>query len=105
MTLSSASPIVPIRRARADFRVGAVEDLLARVESLLTSAKLDANVAGTDPVESLTARSYQDLSGQIIRGVITLVGEVESTLGQLALLAGHDPANLEKTDAAASSPM
>jgi chemotaxis protein CheZ len=37
------------------------------------------------------AQSSQDLSGQIIRGVIVLVGEVERTLSHLSALAGNDP--------------
>ena len=37
------------------------------------------------------AQSSQDLSGQIIRGVITLVGEVERTLAHFAALAGGPP--------------
>jgi len=47
-----------------------------------TSEQLRANLA-----EVLMTQGYQDLSGQIIRGVIKLVDEVETTLGQLVHLA------------------
>jgi len=38
--------------------------------------------------EVLLAQGYQDLSGQIIRGVMTLVGEVEQALGELLRICG-----------------
>jgi len=65
-----------------DFR-----DLLDKMEVFLndvrsTSEQLRANLA-----EVLMTQGYQDLSGQIIRGVIKLVDEVETTLGQLVHLA------------------
>jgi chemotaxis protein CheZ len=40
--------------------------------------------------EVLLTQGYQDLSGQIIRGVMTLVDELEQALGELARIAGHD---------------
>lgn len=40
----------------------------------------------------LLAQGYQDLTGQIVRGVITLVSEVETALGDLGRLAGEVPA-------------
>ena len=36
------------------------------------------------------AQGYQDLTGQIIRGVISLVGELETMLGQLVRLSNGD---------------
>jgi chemotaxis protein CheZ len=38
--------------------------------------------------EVLLAQGYQDLSGQIIRGVMTLVDELEAALGELVRIAG-----------------
>ena len=38
--------------------------------------------------EVLLAQGYQDLSGQIIRGVMTLVSELEEALGELVRIAG-----------------
>ena len=40
--------------------------------------------------EMLMAQGYQDLTGQIIRGVISLVGELETMLGQLVRLSNGD---------------
>ena len=39
----------------------------------------------------LLAQGYQDLTGQIVRGVITLVSELETALSDLARLAGDVP--------------
>jgi chemotaxis protein CheZ len=50
--------------------------------------------------EVLLAQGYQDLTGQILRGVIRLVAEVESTLVELVKLAGDDARAL----AASASP-
>jgi chemotaxis protein CheZ len=36
------------------------------------------------------AQGFQDLTGQIIRGVIALVGELETMLGQLVRLSNGD---------------
>lgn len=40
--------------------------------------------------EMLMAQSFQDLTGQVLRGLITLVGEVEGVLGELILLTEGD---------------
>jgi len=40
--------------------------------------------------EMLMAQGYQDLTGQIIRSVIALVGEIEAVLGQLVALSNGD---------------
>lgn len=40
--------------------------------------------------DMLMAQGYQDLTGQIIRGVISLVGELENVLGELVRLSNGD---------------
>ena len=40
--------------------------------------------------EMLMAQGYQDITGQIIRSVISLVGEIEAVLGQLAAIANGE---------------
>lgn len=40
--------------------------------------------------EMLLAQGYQDITGQIIRSVISLVGEIEAVLGQLVMLANGE---------------
>jgi len=68
-------------------------DLVPGIQEFLVAAQRDSEVVRANLTEVLMAQSAQDLSGQIIRGVITLVSEVERTLGQLASLTGNDPAN------------
>lgn len=46
-------------------------------------SKVRANLA-----EVIIAQTYQDLTGQIIRGVVTLVGEVEHVLAELMRMTG-----------------
>jgi len=48
----------------------------------------------------LLAQGYQDLSGQIIRGVMTLVEQLEEALGELVRIAGAD----REGDGAARTP-
>ena len=67
-------------------------DLLPGIQEFLVTAQRDSEAVRGNLTEVLMAQSAQDLSGQIIRGVITLVGEVERTLGQLASLTGNGPA-------------
>lgn len=55
--------------------------------------------------EVLLAQGYQDITGQIIRSVIGLVGEIEAVLGQLVLLSnGEDtrPLSLRRENRSAS---
>jgi chemotaxis protein CheZ len=55
--------------------------------------------------EVLLAQGYQDITGQIIRSVIGLVGEIEAVLGQLVLLSnGEDtrPLSLRSENRSAS---
>ena len=68
-------------------------DLLPGIQEFLVTAQRDSEAVRGNLTEVLMAQSAQDLSGQIIRGVITLVGEVERTLGQLTTLTGGSPAN------------
>jgi chemotaxis protein CheZ len=59
-------------------------------------AFLTSTVASMESVreklsEVLLAQGYQDLTGQIIRGVMKLVGELEQALGDLVRLSGGSP--------------
>ena len=58
-------------------------------------AYLERALKDTDQVrghlsEMLMAQGYQDITGQIIRGVVALVGELETVLGQLVVIASGD---------------
>lgn len=78
-----------------------LEGLLTRVDNFLSAAQRDSDAVRSNLNEVLMAQSYQDLSGQIIRGVITLVSEVEKTLSHFASLAGDASG---KSTAAAAAP-
>ncbi|HTU68643.1 MAG TPA: protein phosphatase CheZ [Steroidobacteraceae bacterium] len=59
------------------------------------NAFLERSVKDSDEMRShlsgmLMAQGFQDLTGQIIRGVISLVGELESVLGELVRLSNGD---------------
>lgn len=57
-------------------------------EAFLTETKLNMEAVREKLSEVLLAQGYQDLSGQIIRGVMKLVGELEVALGDLVRLSG-----------------
>ena len=61
-----------------------------RAHSFLERAVKDTELVRNNLNEMLMAQGYQDLTGQIIRGVISLVGELESMLGQLVRLSNGD---------------
>ena len=61
-----------------------------RVHDFLERARSDADRVRRFLSQMLLAQGYQDLTGQIIRGVIALVGELETVLGQLVALANGD---------------
>jgi chemotaxis protein CheZ len=98
---SSLAPTVGALCERVTLAV--LVDALPRIHDFLAIAQRDSEAVRANLTDVLMAQSSQDLSGQIIRGVITLVGEVESTLGQLARLAGHDPADVKKAAGPTSS--
>ena len=70
-------------------RIGVAEyqDLLKRMDSFLGGAQADSDTVRKNLAEVLLAQGYQDLSGQIIRGVMNLVSEVETALGDLTRLS------------------
>jgi chemotaxis protein CheZ len=96
----AAALIGPLRSARDNLldtradrqaQMASLSNVLARVETFLATAQRKSDQVRGNLTEVLMAQSSQDLSGQIIRGVISLVGEVERTLTQLSALAGQDP--------------
>jgi chemotaxis protein CheZ len=64
--------------------------LLVRLEDFLVSARRESDVVRGNLTEVLMAQSSQDLSGQIIRSVKSLVAEVARTLAHLSALAGNE---------------
>ena len=61
-----------------------------RAQEFLERALADADQVRGHLSQMLLAQGYQDMTGQIIRGVITLVGELEDVLGQLVALANGE---------------
>ncbi len=80
------------------FRAGTITvadycELIGRVDKFLVTARTDSETVRTNLNEVLMAQDFQDLTGQIIRGVVTLVSEVEVVLVDLAKLAGTQAAD------------
>ncbi|HTE40917.1 MAG TPA: protein phosphatase CheZ, partial [Steroidobacteraceae bacterium] len=66
--------------------------MLERTEEFLSATRSDSDTLRTNLGQVLMAQDFQDLTGQIIRNVMSLVAELESTLGELVRLAGDtDP--------------
>ncbi len=99
----AATLVVTLRSMRDVMtQTTAFPEVLARLDDFLVLAQRDSDVIRQNLTDVLMAQSYQDLSGQIIRGVIALVGEVERTLAQLANLTGN-PASASDAASAPSS--
>lgn len=79
----------------------AVQDFRGMVEDMgrfLDAAQTDTETVKRNLAEVLMTQGYQDLSGQIIRGVMKLVGELEIALGELVKISSTDPTR-KKSDA------
>lgn len=63
------------------------QKMVGGMDAFLHAAVADMNKVRDNLSEVLLAQGYQDLSGQIIRGVMKLVTELEITLGDLVRLS------------------
>jgi chemotaxis protein CheZ len=93
-TASQAKDITALwKRFRArEIDVAAFRDMLTRMDAFLDSTMTDMDTVRGNLNEVLMTQGYQDLSGQIIRGVMKLVGELEVALVELVRLSktgGH----------------
>ena len=61
--------------------------MIERTEEFLTAAQFDADTVRRNLNDVLMTQGYQDLAGQIIRGVIQLVGSLENALAELMRLS------------------
>lgn len=96
----AAALVAPLQSLRGGVTdSGQLETVLARINAFLVAAQADGDTVRANLTEVLMAQSYQDLSGQVIRGVITLVGEVEKTLAHFAVLAGDGATSTTDTSA------
>ena len=103
-TSRQADEIVVLwRRFRApEIDIAGFRDMLVRMDAFLESARADMDKVRGNLAEVVMAQGYQDLSGQIIRGVMKLVGELEVALVELVRLSktgGGKPraSNVEET--------
>jgi chemotaxis protein CheZ len=89
----TASEAAALIEPWARFRSGTISvaeylNLVKRIDLFLSSARTDSESVRANLAEVLLAQDYQDLTGQIIRGVMNLVAEVEVVLVDLSRLAG-----------------
>jgi chemotaxis protein CheZ len=70
--------------------------MLERTEEFLSTTRNDSDTLRANLGQVLMAQDFQDLTGQIIRSVMSLVIELEGTLQELVRLAGDtDPSKRE----------
>lgn len=86
----------PWRRFRErTIELRAFHDMLKRMDAFLPAVRADSELIRKNLGEVLLTQGYQDLTGQIIRGVIELVREIESALVELARLSGAEAASAD----------
>lgn len=88
-TAKQAEDIIGLwKRYRArDIAVHEFRDMVQRMDGFLDSARVDMGTVRSNLAEVLLTQGYQDLTGQIIRGVMKLVGELETALVELVRLS------------------
>lgn len=77
------------RLARREMNADEFRGLYQRIDGFLTKAGADSNNLAETFNAILLAQDFQDLSGQVIKKVITLVQEVEDRLVDLMRMAGQ----------------
>jgi chemotaxis protein CheZ len=83
------------RRFRArKIDVDEFRELVRRLDVFLEAARTDMDKVRSNLSEVLLAQGYQDLSGQIIRGVMKLVAELELALADLVRISSGSQAKL-----------
>jgi chemotaxis protein CheZ len=88
-------------RAR-QIELRAFHEMLKGMDAFLPAAQSDCELIRRNLAEVLLTQGYQDLTGQIIRGVMQLVEELEVTLSGLTRLSGADPALAQQVERSAS---
>ncbi len=77
------------RLYRRELKPGEFRDLAGRIETFLKSVSSDSTELNTILNDVMVAQNYQDLTGQVIRKVITLVHDVEENLVELIKMFGN----------------
>jgi chemotaxis protein CheZ len=95
-TAREAADLVDLwRRFRSrKIEVEEFRDMVRRLDVFLEAARTDMDKVRGNLSEVLLAQGYQDLSGQIIRGVMKLVAELELALADLVRLSQGGQAKL-----------
>ena len=88
-TAQEAADIMPLwQRFRArNMALDEFQSMIRRLDAFLEAARGDMGTVRNNLAEVLMAQGYQDLSGQIIRGVMKLVSELEDALVELVRLS------------------
>ena len=81
---------------RRELSVDQFRDLSGSIEQFLGDIEHESSVMKTNLTEVLMAQDFQDLTGQIIKRVITLVEEVEGNLVELIRLTGMQQVTEQK---------
>lgn len=77
------------RLQRREMDAGEFRELYRRIGEFLGQIEKSSNDLNTNLNEILLAQDYQDLTGQVIKRVITLVHDVEESLVSLVRMAGQ----------------
>jgi chemotaxis protein CheZ len=75
------------RFRKREIQVDEFQKLVLQMDVFLEAASNDMDKVRANLAEVVLAQGYQDLSGQIIRGVMKLVGELETALIELVRLS------------------
>ena len=96
-TAREAADLVDMwRRFRArKIDIDGFREMVRRLDLFLEAACTDMDKVRGNLSEVLLAQGYQDLSGQIIRGVMKLVAELELALADLVRLSQGEQAKLQ----------
>jgi len=88
------------RFTQKDMQIGEFQQLIKTLKDFLQTANNDSKDLKSSLNEVLLAQSYQDITGQIINKVITLVEDVESNLVNLMKLSSAYKDSEKKSEAA-----
>lgn len=77
------------RLARREMKPQEFRDLYRRLDTFLNTNQQYASVLNSNFSDITLAQDYQDLTGQVVKKVITLVHEVESSLVNLVKMASQ----------------
>lgn len=78
-----------LRLIRREMKAEEFRDLYKRIDAFLIQSEQKASVLTSNFSDITLAQDYQDLTGQIVKKVITLVHEVETSLVNLVKMASQ----------------